>query len=80
VPADEQAAALSEVRGRVLDATFNLVALHARERDPERLEQAAWLVMQTTQHLAVRYVLDAPGFPRDWLVDGIERIVEALVP
>lgn len=80
VPADEQAEALQEVSGRIFDATFHLLALHAEDRDPQRLEQAAWLIMQTTQHLAVRYVLDAPDFPREGLVDGIERIVEALVP
>lgn len=80
VPADEQASALQEVRARVFDATFHLLALHGDARDPQRLEQAAWMIMQTTQHLCVRYVLDAPGFPREALIEGIERIVDALVP
>lgn len=80
VPADEQAEALAAIRPRVFDATFHLLTLHARERDPERLEAAAWLIMQTTQQLTVRYVLDAPAFPREVLVEGIERIVEALLP
>lgn len=80
VPAEEQAEALEMVRARVFDATFHLLALHARERDPERIESAAWLIMQSTQHLTVRYVLDAPGFPREALIEGIERIVDALVP
>ncbi len=80
VPAAEQAVVLEGVQQRVFDVTYQLVAIHGDATDPQRLEQATWMIVQSTRHLAVRYVLDAPGFPRDALVDGIARIVAALVP
>lgn len=80
VPAEEQALTLRDVQGRIFDATYHLLALHTGEPDPHRLEWATWMIMQTTQHLAIRYVLDAPGVPRDVFVDGLARIVAALSP
>lgn len=80
VPAAEQAVVLEAVEQRVFDVTYQLVAIHGDATDPERLEQATWMIVQSTRHLAERYVLDAPGFPREVIVDGIARIVAALVP
>lgn len=79
VPIAEQADELADVRGRVFDATFHFLAVTGTERDPGRLEQATWLIVEAVQHLAVRYVLDVPGFGREVLVDGIERVVGAFV-
>lgn len=79
VPADEQAQTLRDVQRRIFDVTYHLVALHGEATDPERIEQATWMIMQASQHLTVRYVLDAPGFPREAFVDGLERIVDGLL-
>ena len=80
VPADEQAVTLREVQSRVFDVTFHLVAIHGNSDDPRRLEQATWMIVEASRHLTVRYVLDTPGFPREAFIDGLERLVAALIP
>lgn len=80
VPGDEQAEALQDIQARIADVTYALVALHGGTTDPQRIEQTTWMIVQTSRHLSVRYVLDAPAFGRDAFLDGMERIVDALMP
>lgn len=79
VPADEQAVTLRDVQQRITDVTYHLVVLHGGSRDSERIEQTTWMITQMSQHLAVRYVLDAPGFSRELFVEGLERMVDGLM-
>ncbi|MBJ7328284.1 MAG: TetR/AcrR family transcriptional regulator [Solirubrobacteraceae bacterium] len=80
VPPDEQADALREVQSRIFDATYALLAVHSQADDPAQLEAAAWMIVQSSQHLSVRWVLDAPGIPREAMIDGLERVITALIP
>lgn len=77
VPPAEQAVALREVRLRLADSTHWLLEPHGTSRDRE---QASWLIAQTLEHLAVRYVLDQPPIPRPEFIDALVRIIGALIP
>ena len=80
VPAEEQARALTQVHERLVDMTYRMVAIHGGVSSPEELELATWTIVEASQHLAVRYVLDTPPFSQAAFVDALERIVGALLP
>jgi AcrR family transcriptional regulator len=78
VPPVEQHDALQPVRGRVADIVFHSLAVNAHSLRHEDLERTTWTIVELTQHLLVRYVLDAPPIERaDFLVD-VQRLILGL--
>jgi AcrR family transcriptional regulator len=70
IPAVEQQAALQSVREHLADLVHHTLAANRRAlRDPN-LERMTWTIVELTQHLLVRYVLDSPPIAReDFLAD-----------
>jgi AcrR family transcriptional regulator len=70
IPAVEQQAALQSVREHLTDLVHHTLAANRRMlRDPD-LERMTWTIVELTQHLLVRYVLDSPPVAReDFLAD-----------
>jgi AcrR family transcriptional regulator len=70
IPAVEQQEALQSVREHLSDLVHHTLAANRRAlRDPD-LERMTWTIVELTQHLLVRYVLDSPPVAReDFLAD-----------
>lgn len=77
VPAIEQHQALASVRGHVGDVIYHtLAANYSALRQPD-IERATWTIVELTQHLLVRYVLDSPPIDReDFLADVAHLILD----
>jgi AcrR family transcriptional regulator len=75
VPAADQAEALRPVRARISDFIYQtLAALNHRAPD-ENLDRLTWTILELTQHLPVRYVLDCPPIARADFIEDLSRIV-----
>jgi|HubBroStandDraft_2_1064218.scaffolds.fasta_scaffold00029_24 AcrR family transcriptional regulator len=75
VPAIEQQEALRPVRGRLADFVYHsLAARRGALRHPD-LERTTWMIVELTQQLLVRYVLDAPPIEREDFLADTSRIV-----
>jgi AcrR family transcriptional regulator len=75
VPAIEQHEALRPVRGRLADVVYHSVAAGAGSAGPADLERVTWMIVELTQHLLVRYVLDAPSIEREDFLAHTARVV-----
>jgi AcrR family transcriptional regulator len=76
IPAVEQQAALQSVREHLTDLVHHTLAANRRAlRDPD-LERMTWTIVELTQHLLVRYVLDSPPVAReDFLADTTQIVL-----
>jgi AcrR family transcriptional regulator len=77
VPAIEQQEALRPVRGRLADFVYHSLASRRDALRHTDLERTTWTIVELTQHLLVRYVLDAPAIQReDFLADTARIVLE----
>lgn len=75
IPAVEQQEALQSVREHLTDLVHHTLAANRRAlRDPD-LERITWMIVELTQHLLVRYVLDSPPVAREDFLTGTAQIV-----
>lgn len=75
VPAERQDKILRALRARVTDFVFASTARHRPELSPEKLEQVTWMLVEITQTLPLRYVLDHPPIPRETFVEDTVRLL-----
>jgi AcrR family transcriptional regulator len=76
VPAVEQREALQPVRGHLADIVYHSLASNAHALRHTNLERTTWMIVEITQHLLVRYVLDAPPIQRkDFLTDTAQIVL-----
>jgi AcrR family transcriptional regulator len=78
VPAVEQKEALQSVRMHLSDLVHHTLATRQqalRDRDIERL---TWSIVEITQHMLVRYVLDSPPIAREDFLEDTAHIVLSL--
>lgn len=75
VPAIEQQEALRPVRGRLADFVHHSLASGTDALRHTDLERTTWILVELTQHLLIRYVLDAPPVQRDDFLADTGRIV-----
>ena len=76
VPAADQAEALRPVRARISDFIYQtLVTLNHTPPHEDDLDRLTWTILELTQHLPVRYVLDRPPIARADFVEDLSRIV-----
>jgi AcrR family transcriptional regulator len=75
VPAADQEEALRPVRARITDFIHHTLATQGDWLHQEDLDRTAWTILELTQHLPVRYVLDRPPIPRDAFIADLSRIV-----
>jgi AcrR family transcriptional regulator len=78
VPAVEQRAALQPVRGRLADVVYHSLATNPQDLRHSDHERTTWLIVEITQHLLVRYVLDTPPIEREDFIADACRIVIGL--
>jgi AcrR family transcriptional regulator len=75
IPAVEQQEALQSVREHLTDLVHHTLAANRRAlRDPD-LERITWMIVELTQHLLVRYVLDSPPVAREDFLAGTAQII-----
>jgi AcrR family transcriptional regulator len=76
VPAVEQQEALQSVRGRLADLVYHSLAANRQALRHADVERTTWTIVELTQHLLVRYVLDSPPIEReDFLADTAHLIL-----
>jgi len=77
VPAVEQQEALAAVRHHLSDLVHHTLATNPRAlRDPD-IERVTWTIVEITQHMLVRYVLDSPPIAReDFLADTAHMVLD----
>jgi AcrR family transcriptional regulator len=76
VPAVEQREALQPIRGRLADVVFHSLATNPQALRHSDHERTTWLIVEITQHLLVRYVLDTPPIEReDFIADASQVIL-----
>jgi hypothetical protein len=77
VPGADQEEALRPVRARITDFIHHtLAASHDLPRHEDRdRDRTAWMILELTQHLPVRYVLDRPPIPREAFIADLSQIV-----
>ncbi|MBJ7470103.1 MAG: TetR/AcrR family transcriptional regulator [Solirubrobacteraceae bacterium] len=75
VPAERYAPQLDQLRERVSDVAFQLLAARRPGVPVADLERATWFAVRTTEHLVVRYVVLQPPIPRDAFLDELTRTV-----
>jgi AcrR family transcriptional regulator len=75
VPAADQEEALRPVRARISDFIYQTLA--ALDHGPPRndLDRLTWTILELTQHLPVRYVLDRPPIARQDFIADLSQIV-----
>jgi AcrR family transcriptional regulator len=77
----EQPSALRDLRTRVTDAVYlMLLKFELGTADDPAIEHATWFIAELTQHLSVRYTIDAPPIPRDVFVATLVHAIEAVHP
>jgi AcrR family transcriptional regulator len=77
VPAVEQQEALQSVRGRLADIVYHSLAANRQALRHADVERATWTIVELTQYLLVRYVLDSPPIEReDFLADVAGMILD----
>lgn len=78
VPAIEQQEALQSVREHVGGIVYHSLMANSRALRQPDVERATWTIVELTQHLLVRYVLDSPPIAReDFLADTAHVILSA---
>jgi len=76
VPAVEQQEALQSVRARLADIVYHSLATNRHALRNVDVERTTWTIVELTQHLLVRYVLDSPPIEReDFLADTAHLIL-----
>jgi len=75
VPAVEQQEALQSVRGRLADLVYHSLAANRQGLRHADVERPAWTSVELTQHLLVRYVLDAPPIEREDFLADVARMI-----
>ncbi len=75
VPAADQAEALGPVRARIADFIHHTLAVQRNGLHEDDLDRLTWTILELTQHLPVRYVLDRPAIPRDAFIEDLSQIV-----
>jgi AcrR family transcriptional regulator len=75
VPAADQAEALGPVRARIIDFIHHTLAIQHEQLRHDDLDRSAWTILELTQHLPVRYVLDRPPIPREAFIEDLTQIV-----
>jgi AcrR family transcriptional regulator len=76
IPAVEQHEALKPVRGHLADIAYHSLAANTHALRHTDLERTTWTIVEVTQHLLVRYVLDAPPIQReDFLADTAQIVL-----
>jgi AcrR family transcriptional regulator len=75
VPAADQEEALRPVRARITDFIHHTLASNHDRLLQEDRDRTAWTILELTQHLPVRYVLDRPPIPREAFIADLSRIV-----
>jgi AcrR family transcriptional regulator len=78
VPAVEQLEALKPVRGHLADIVYHSLAADTDALRHTDLERTTWTIVEVTQHLLVRYVLDAPPIEREDFLSDTAQIVLSL--
>jgi AcrR family transcriptional regulator len=78
VPAVEQREALRPVRDRLADVVFHSLATNPQALHHSDYERATWLIVEITQHLLVRYVLDSPPIEREEFIGDASRVILGL--
>jgi AcrR family transcriptional regulator len=76
VPTVEQQEALRSVRENLADVVYRSLVMNRRAARHEDLDRTTWMVVELTQHLLVRYVLDSPAIEReDFLADAVHAVL-----
>jgi AcrR family transcriptional regulator len=75
VPAADQTEALRPVRARIADFIHHTLASQPDQLPHDDLDRTAWTILELTQHLPVRYVLDRPPIMREDFIEDLSRIV-----
>jgi AcrR family transcriptional regulator len=75
VPAVEQQEALQSVRGRLADVVYHSLAANRQALRHTDVERTTWTIVELTQHLLVRYVLDAPPIEREDFLADVARMI-----
>lgn len=76
VPAVEQHEALKSVRVHLADVVYHSLAANTDALRHTNLERTTWTIVEVTQHLLVRYVLDTPPILReDFLTDTAQLVL-----
>jgi len=75
VPTADQAEALRPVRARISDFIHHTLAVQREELRHDDLDRTAWTILELTQHLPVRYVLDRPPIARQDFIEDLAQIV-----
>jgi AcrR family transcriptional regulator len=75
VPAADQAEALRPVRARITDFIHHTLATQRDQLRHDDLDRTAWTILELTQHLPVRYVLDRPPIPQEAFIEDLTQIV-----
>jgi AcrR family transcriptional regulator len=78
VPAVEQREALQPVRGRLADVVYHSLATNPRALRHSDHERTTWLIVEITQHLLVRYVLDTPPIEREDFIADASHVILGL--
>lgn len=80
VPADRYAVQLDQLRDRVADVTFQLLAARRPGAELADLERATWFAIQIVENLTVRYAIASPAIARAAFLDELTRTVHGLAP
>jgi AcrR family transcriptional regulator len=75
VPAADHEEALRPVRGRITDFIHHTLAAQREQLRHDDVDRIAWTILELTQHLPVRYVLDRPPIPREAFIEDLAQIV-----
>ena len=78
VPAVEQREVLQPLRGRLADVVYHSLATNPQALRHSDHERTTWLIVEITQHLLVRYVLDAPPIEREDFIEDASRVILGL--
>jgi AcrR family transcriptional regulator len=75
VPAADQEEALRPVRARISDFIYQTLATLSHGPPREDLDRLTWTILELTQHLPVRYVLDRPPIARADFIEDLSQLV-----
>jgi AcrR family transcriptional regulator len=78
VPAIEQQEALQSVRSRLSDVVYHSLAANAHALRSADVERTTWTIVELTQHLLVRYILDSPPIEREDFLADTSHIILSL--
>jgi AcrR family transcriptional regulator len=78
VPAVEQDEALQSVRGHLADIVYHSLATNRGALRHADVQRTTWTIVELTQHLLVRYVLDSPPIERDDFLADTAHIILSL--